>query len=66
MPVDHTHPGSKYLVLTKQYVIMARQARTIGRLYPSQRKTSFEVAKVYMRLARSAYNTFLISAIYGD
>ena len=57
---------AKYLALAKQYVVMAKQARTIGRLYPSQRKTSLELAKAYMRLARSAYNTFLICSIYGE
>jgi hypothetical protein len=66
MTVDRTQPGYKYLLLTKQYVVMARQARAIGRLYPSRRGTSYEVARTYMRLARSAYNTFLITAIYSD
>jgi hypothetical protein len=63
--VDRTQPGYNYLLLTKQYVVMARQARAIGRLYPSRADTSKQVAATYMRLARSAYNTFLITAIYN-
>jgi hypothetical protein len=55
-----------YLLMTKQYVIMARQARSIGRLYPERRQYSFDVARTYMRCARTAYNTFLISAIYSE
>lgn len=58
--------AEKYLVLATSYVKMARTQRAIGRVYPAQKATSLQLAKAYMRLARSAYNTFLISAIYGE
>ena len=56
--------AAKQLLLAKQYVIMAKQARTIGRLYPQRRQYSFDVARTYMKLARYSYNTFLITAIW--
>lgn len=56
--------AAKQLLTAKQYVIMARQARAIGRLYPQRKEYSYGVARAYMKLARRAYNTFLITAIY--
>lgn len=56
--------AAKQLLIAKQYVIMARQARTIGRMFPDRKQYSFDVARTYMKLARRAYNTFLITAIY--
>ena len=58
--------AAKYLLMTKQYVIMAKQARMIARLYPARYQYGMNTARTYMKLARSAYNTFLITAIYED
>lgn len=55
-----------YFGLAQSYVKLARAQRAIGRVYPAQERTARQLAKAYMRLARSAYNTFLIVAIYGE
>lgn len=60
------HNPEYYFVLAQSYVRAAKVQRAIGRVYPEQNNTARTLARSYMKLARSAYNTFLITAIYGE
>lgn len=58
--------AQKYLILATSYVKMARTQRAIAKVYPSLSNTSKMMSKGYMRAARTAYNAYLIHAIYEE
>jgi hypothetical protein len=63
---DDTPPSFTAPLIVRQYVVMAKQARAIGRRHPEKMGNALSLARMYMREARKEYDDALIKRIYAE